>query len=269
MNTISATILVHVFCLTQRAWQVRALRSLQNLCGACPTEPCWHRLPCWTSTQAPGMAVDVCMVPAQMNISQQMPGMMPPGITPTGGIMPQPPMVMNGGDFMAMQLSPGMPSSAHPGWPDSSMPMPGMPSGCSAPMVSSIPREHSAAGPSYSQGSGRGRLSLPLLWMVFQIMLDVQVSQILWIPLRRPTCCWCHTNCTPCFAFMQVAISILTLKSDADLTFLDGSGSYSQSIQYQHGMPNGLHCTAGVPTRSTARPAHSVRDDASQFYPRH
>ena len=67
---------------------------------------------------------------------------------------------------------------------------------------------------------------------------------------------------------MQVAISILTLKSDADLAFLDGSGSYSQPDQYQHGMPNGLHCTAGVPTRSMAPPAHSVKDLASGVHPR-
>ena len=41
----------------------------------------------------------------QMGLSQMPPGMMPPV-----GMMPPPPMTVDGGDFMAMQLPPGMPA---------------------------------------------------------------------------------------------------------------------------------------------------------------
>ncbi len=78
---------------------------------------------------------------------------------PPVGLMPPPPMTVDGGDFMAMQLPPGMPglpSSARPSWPGTSMPMQGMGSGCSAPMVSSIPSDHSAQGPAFQHHSMAG-----------------------------------------------------------------------------------------------------------------
>lgn len=89
-----------------------------------------------------------------MGLSQMPPGMMPPV-----GMMPQPPMPVDGGDFMAIQMPPGMPampSSARPAWPGTSVPTQGMGSGCSAPMVSSIPSDHSAQGPVFQHHSTAG-----------------------------------------------------------------------------------------------------------------
>ena len=73
--------------------------------------------------------------------------------------MPPPPMPVDGGEFMAMQMPPGMPampSSARPAWPGTSVPMQGMGSGCSAPMVASIPSDHSAQGPVLQHHSTAG-----------------------------------------------------------------------------------------------------------------
>ena len=75
------------------------------------------------------------------------------------GMMPPPPMPVEGGDFMGMQLPPGMPampSSARPAWSGASVSMQGMASGCSAPMVSSIPPDHSTQGSAYQHHSTAG-----------------------------------------------------------------------------------------------------------------
>ena len=140
----------------------------------------------------------------QMGLSQMPPGMMPPV-----GLMPPPPMTVDGGDFMAMQLPPGMPampSSARPGWPGTSVPVQGMGSGCSAPMVSSIPSDHSAPGQAFQHHSmagggfphvpGRGEPK-----SVFTISIDTIASRVSFgqkvISVYCSSACRCWVCLTP------------------------------------------------------------------------
>ena len=104
------------------------------------------------------------MLAAQMGLSQMPPGMMPPV-----GVMPPPPMAVNG-DFMAMQLPGPLPNGGPQPWPGNSVPMQGMGPGCSAPMQSSIPAHHSAAGGAFPM-PGRGELALPVLLVLCILQL--------------------------------------------------------------------------------------------------
>jgi hypothetical protein len=59
---------------------------------------------------------------------------------------------------MAMQMPagmPGMPAGAQQAWPGASMPMQCMPANCSAPIIQSIPADHSMPGSAFPM-TGRG-----------------------------------------------------------------------------------------------------------------
>ncbi|CAK0740146.1 hypothetical protein CVIRNUC_001228 [Coccomyxa viridis] len=154
-------------------------------------------MPSMAGSAAPAHELMQQMHMQRMGLSQMPPGMMPPV-----GVMPPPPMAVNG-DFMAMQMGPGMPGSLPGGpprspWPGASMPVVVMPGSCSTGMVTSMNAEH----PHPSAGN-----AFPM-------------------PGR-------------------------------DLPFLDAAGGYGhQPEAFQHGLPNGLHCSSALPTPSLPAAAH-------------
>ena len=138
----------------------------------------------------------------QMGLSQMPPGMMPPV-----GMMPPPPMTVDGGDFMAMQLPPGMPampSSARPGWPGTSMPMQGIGAGCSAPMVSSIPSDHSAQGPAFQHHSMAGG-AFPHVPGRGEPKADMTVSPGVIGSTQRATLAWKYCHLLVCMLVLDVS----------------------------------------------------------------